>query len=106
MPRSDGLGTMGRLRKAGLLDDGTVRVIVLTTFDLDEYIDQAIRLGVSGFLLKTARFEDLISAVRTAAAGDFPLAPSVARRLVDHYRGQALPDTQALMRLTALTERE
>jgi DNA-binding NarL/FixJ family response regulator len=104
MPGSDGLWALRRLRETGALEE--VRVLVLTTFDLDAYVDQALRLGAAGFLLKTARHEELTGAVRAVAAGEVALAPTVARRLVDHYLRLPPPDPGDAARLAALTERE
>lgn len=106
MPRGDGLHALRRLSCAGMLGDGGLRVLVLTTFDLDEYIDEAFRLGASGFLLKTVRYEELIDAVRAVAVGHAPVASSVARRLVEHYRQVPKPDADAIGLLSTLTGRE
>jgi DNA-binding NarL/FixJ family response regulator len=77
----------GKLSATGriLADCPTTRVIVLTMFDLDEYVFQAMRAGASGFLLKTSPPAKLVEAVRACAAGETPLAPSVTRRLIDSY---------------------
>jgi DNA-binding NarL/FixJ family response regulator len=82
------------------------RIIILTTFDLDEYVYEALRAGASGFLLKRAPAEDLVSGVRLVAAGDALLAPSVTRRLIGHFASRPQPRRQDLALLTALTERE
>ncbi|HUZ85014.1 MAG TPA: response regulator transcription factor, partial [Gaiellales bacterium] len=79
MPRLDGVEATRRL--SGL------RVLILTTFDLDEYVVAALRAGASGFLLKDAPPEELVRAVRVVAAGDALLAPSVTRRLLDRFAG-------------------
>jgi DNA-binding NarL/FixJ family response regulator len=81
MPVMDGIEATRRITLAGL----DSRVLVLTTFDLDEYVYEALRAGASGFLLKDAGRERLVEAVRTVAAGDSLFSPSVLRRLVDHY---------------------
>lgn len=104
MPDGDGLRALRRLSEAGTLAE--VRVLVLTTFDLDDYIDEAFRLGASGFLLKTVRYEELLDAIRAVVDGQAPVAPSVARRLVDHYRHAPGPDTEAIGIVAVLTERE
>lgn len=104
MPGSDGLWALRRLRETGELED--VRVLVLTTFDLDTYVDQALRLGATGFLLKTSRHEELTGAVRAVAAGQAALSPTVARRLVDHYVRLPPPDPGEAARLETLTQRE
>jgi len=109
MPRSDGITATGQLltQAARLHPDRPLRVIVLTTFDLDEYALQAIKAGASGFLLKDAQPEDLLAAVRTVHAGDAVIAPSTTRRLLEHFApllpAQARPEPAAL---ASLTERE
>ncbi len=80
------------------------RVLILTTFDLDEYVFEALRAGASGFALKSRPLEELLSAIRTVAAGEALLAPSVTRRLIAHFAGQAR--TRAPRGLAELTERE
>ena len=105
MPRLDGVETTRRL----LAGPTPPRVIVLTTFDLDEYAFAAIRAGASAFLLKDAAPPDLLGAVRAVMAGDAVVAPSTTRRLLDHFA--ALPDPAASTatpdsRLALLTERE
>jgi DNA-binding NarL/FixJ family response regulator len=80
-------------------------VLVLTTFDLDEYVYDAIRAGASGFLLKDVRPRDLAHAVRTVAAGDSLVAPAVTRRLLEQFIRRPPPGRKA-DRLSALTERE
>jgi DNA-binding NarL/FixJ family response regulator len=82
MPGMDGLTATRELLRDGA---GGTRVVILTTFDLDEYVYQALLAGASGFLVKDLRDEDLIAAVRSVAAGDTLLAPSVTRRLVEAY---------------------
>ena len=83
-----------------------VRVVILTTFDIDDYVFEALRAGASGFLLKDAEPEELIRAVRAAAAGDAVLSPSVARRLIDDYVKRPRPRKVSSAGLEALTERE
>lgn len=103
MPVMDGVEATRRIVQAGL---GT-RVLVLTTFDLDEYAFAALKAGASGFLLKDARPADLLSAIRNVAAGDAVMAPSTTRRLLDHV-APTLP-TGARghdPRLDTLTDRE
>ena len=101
MPVMDGLEATRRI----LTDPATpIKVVMLTTFDLDEYVYDALLAGASGFLLKETRPEVLADAVRTVAGGEALLAPTVLRRLVDkHAAPRAAPDQQ---RLAALTERE
>ena len=81
MPTMDGIEATRRLT-AG---DPPARVLILTTFDLDEYVYRALRAGASGFLLKDRPPEELVAAVRVVAAGDALLAPSVTRRLVEEF---------------------
>ena len=107
MPGLDGLEATRRLLEGR--DAATApRVIVLTTFDLDDYVYAALRSGASGFLLKDTSPEQLVAAVRTVAVGDALLAPAITRRLVERYaRPSPAPagDTAALASLTA-RERE
>jgi DNA-binding NarL/FixJ family response regulator len=102
MPRLDGVAATRRLVAA----QPDVRVLVLTTFDLDEYAFAALRAGASGFLLKDARPDDLLHAVRSVHRGDAVLAPTTTRRLLDRVAGD-LPDRAAGPDpLAALTGRE
>jgi DNA-binding NarL/FixJ family response regulator len=103
MPHGDGLqATRELLRDASLA--GT-RVVMLTTFELEEYVLDALRAGASGFLLKGIEPADLVQAVRTVAAGDALLAPSVTRRLLERFA--TVPDPAgAAQRLAELTPRE
>jgi DNA-binding NarL/FixJ family response regulator len=82
------------------------RVLVLTTFDLDEYVFGALRAGASGFLLKDALPEDLIAAVHTIARGDGLLAPAVTRAVVERFGRSPEPDPAAAKRLSELSQRE
>jgi DNA-binding NarL/FixJ family response regulator len=100
MPRMDGIEATRRITAAG-----RSQVLVLTTFDLDEYVYDAIRAGASGFLLKDVRPRDLAHAVRTVAAGDSLVAPAVTRRLLEQFIRRPPPGRKA-DRLSALTERE
>ena len=104
MPRMDGVEATGLI--AGRQD--APRVIVLTTFDLDEYAFAAIRAGAAAFLLKDARPEDLLTAIRTVHAGDSVVAPSTTRRLLEHFAASAPATAGPAIegRLEALTERE
>ena len=81
------------------------RIIMLTTFDADEYVFAALRVGASGFLLKDATAEDLVAAVRVVASGDALLAPSITRRLIADYAARPEPRSPAAA-LPSLTERE
>ncbi|MGW1604030.1 response regulator [Streptomyces eurythermus] len=105
MPGMDGIAATRRIVAAG----GRSRVLVLTTFDLDEYVHAAIRAGASGFLLKDARPEELLAGIRAVASGDAVIAPALTRRLLDEYarcvpahRGDPAEDP----RLVSLTDRE
>jgi DNA-binding NarL/FixJ family response regulator len=82
------------------------RVLILTTFDLDEYVFDALRAGASGFALKSRPLDELLNAIRTVAAGEALLAPSVTRRLIAHFAGQARTPARTLPGLADLTERE
>jgi DNA-binding NarL/FixJ family response regulator len=82
------------------------RVLVLTTFDLDEYVYEALRAGASGFLLKSARPPELVAAVRGAAAGDTLLAPEITRRLVESFIRRPPPGGRPSPELPSLTTRE
>ncbi len=88
MPRVDGLEATRRIVAA----EPATRILILTTFDLDEYAFEALRAGASGFLLKDAPAEDIVHAVRTVARGDATLAPAVTRRLVEHYAARPRPE--------------
>jgi DNA-binding NarL/FixJ family response regulator len=100
MPGTDGVAATRIVTRR---PDGP-KVLVLTTFDVDEYVFAALAAGASGFLLKDARPDDLLSAIRAVAAGDAVLAPSATRRLLDHVQ---LPDTRpAGDELAGLTTRE
>jgi DNA-binding NarL/FixJ family response regulator len=102
MPELDGLAATDRLLREGF--EG--RVLVLTTFDLDEYVVEALRAGASGFLLKDAPAEQLVAGIRAVAEGDALLAPSVTRRLIEHHLRLDSPPPQAAARLAELTARE
>ncbi len=81
-------------------------VVILTTFDLDEYVLAAVRAGASGFLLKDGDADDLVAGIRSAAAGDAVLAPRAARGLMDHVAGRSEPDPEATHAVARLTDRE
>ena len=102
MPDGDGIAATRRLAQ----DVPTARVLILTTFEQDDYVFGALRAGASGFLLKRTRPEDLIAAVRTVAAGEALLSPSVTRRVVERMARQPAPDFSDVARLDALTPRE
>ena len=101
MPKLDGVEATRRLTVAG----SRARVVILTTFDLDEYVHEALRAGASGFLLKDVQPAQLVEAVRVVAAGEALLAPTVTRRLLDRF-ARALPDDKPPRPLEALTARE
>jgi DNA-binding NarL/FixJ family response regulator len=104
MPVMDGLAAARQL----LAGDGGPKVLMLTTFDLDEYVYEALRAGASGFLLKDAPTAELVHAVRVVAAGDALLAPSVTRRLISDFAKRPPPASAASPRgpLSELTPRE
>ena len=102
MPGVDGLEAARRIIAADL----PTRVVVLTTFDEDEYVAAALRAGVSGFLLKVAPPEDLVAAVRTVAAGQGLLDPAVTLRVIESFAAAPAPDPVRSAALAALTERE
>jgi DNA-binding NarL/FixJ family response regulator len=91
MPNLDGVEATRRLTTRNNGD--SVRVLVITTFDLDDYVVEALRAGASGFLLKDATADELVHAVRVVAAGDALLAPAVTRRLLDRYAHRLPPPT-------------
>ena len=105
MPGMDGLEAT-RLLTRGSPERMTPKVVMLTTFDLDEYVYEALRAGASGFLLKDSPRADLIAAVRAAAAGDALLAPSVTRRLIEAFARRPPEAAPSPARLAALTARE
>lgn len=101
MPVLDGISAMRRIAAAG----SNTRLLALTTFDLDEYVFEALRAGASGFLLKDATAEDLAAAVRRVAGGDAVLAPAVTRRVIDAFAFQP-PTKRDDSRLAVLSPRE
>ena len=104
MPEMDGIEATRRIAASGC----DTRVLVLTTFDLDEYVFGALRAGASGFLLKDTLPEDLLGAVRVVAAGEALLAPKITRRLIEQFAEGASPAAPAAPPpgLDTLTERE
>ena len=104
MPVLDGLEATRRLL-SGRTGDGP-RVLILTTFDLDDYVYEALRAGASGFLLKDAPAADLVHAVRVVAAGEALLAPTVTRRLIAEFAARPHADRPRPTALNALTPRE
>jgi DNA-binding NarL/FixJ family response regulator len=101
MPNLNGIEATRRIAAA----NGTSRVLMLTTFDLDDYVYEALRAGASGFLLKDARAEELRHAIRTVAAGDALLSPTITRRLIESYTRRPSPSAQPAP-LGELTPRE
>jgi DNA-binding NarL/FixJ family response regulator len=104
MPVLDGLGLLREV--SADRDLAEVRVVMLTTFELDEYVFEALRLGASGFLLKDAEPTSLLEAVRVVAGGGSLLAPSVTRRVIEHFGSSTRTTAQVHPRLGELTERE
>jgi DNA-binding NarL/FixJ family response regulator len=102
MPGLDGIAATREL----LAVSPDVKVVVLTTFEQDDYIFGALNAGASGFLLKRTRPEELIAAIHTVAAGDSLLSPSVTRTVIQRLAGQPAPDAVAEARLDELTARE
>jgi len=104
MPSLDGIEATRQLAEAGIPGP---RVLILTTFDLDQYVFDALRAGASGFLLKDVTAERLFDAVRVVAAGEALLAPAVTRRLISEFtRLRPVPDAQPPTAMGALTPRE
>jgi DNA-binding NarL/FixJ family response regulator len=103
MPELDGVEATRRL----IANGSRARVLILTTFDLDEYVYEAIRAGASGFLLKDVQPSQLVDAIRVVAAGEALLAPSITRRLLDRF-ADTLPNATGAppLGLDSLTERE
>lgn len=107
MPEMDGLAAARALLDPPVGVEHRPKVLMLTTFDVDDYVYEALRAGASGFLLKDAPPADLISAVRVVAAGDALLAPSVTRRLIaDFAQQRPAPRKDRSLRLKGLTPRE
>jgi DNA-binding NarL/FixJ family response regulator len=102
MPDLDGIAATRELARTA----PDTRVLILTTFEQDDYIFGALRAGASGFLLKRARPEELIAAVHTVAAGEALLSPSVTRRVIDRMAQQPTPELADHARLAGLTARE
>lgn len=102
MPDLDGIAATRELSEAA----PAVKVLILTTFEQDDYVFGALRAGASGFMLKRTRPEELIAAVHTIAAGDSLLSPSITRRVIDRMAQQPTPDFSGQARLDELTPRE
>ena len=104
MPEMDGLEATRQITGGNRL--GMPRVVMLTTFDLDDYVYEALRAGASGFLLKDAPRHDLIAAVKTAASGNALLAPTVTMRLIDAFARRPAQTLPVPSRMASLTVRE
>jgi DNA-binding NarL/FixJ family response regulator len=104
MPRMDGLEATRQIVSSQA--DGRSRVLMVTTFDLDEYIFDALRFGASGFLLKDTPPDELLAAIRVIAQGDSLLAPSVTRRLIAEFANRPADLAPTTGRLESLTQRE
>jgi DNA-binding NarL/FixJ family response regulator len=102
MPELDGLEAARRI----LVNPDAPRVLVLTTFDLDEYVYEAMKIGASGFLLKAVRPEQLADAVRVVASGEALLAPAITRRLIEEFVRRPPPGARAPEEFEELTDRE
>ena len=102
MPKMNGIEATTRLAQAG----SRARILMLTTFDLDEYVYRALKAGASGFLLKDASREQLTDAVRAVAAGETLLAPAITRRLIEDFCRGPAPGTAATVAGERLSERE
>jgi DNA-binding NarL/FixJ family response regulator len=103
MPHLDGIAATRRLLEGG---GGPTKVLILTTFDLDEYVFEALRAGASGFLLKDAPADQLIAAIRVVAAGEALLAPNVTRRLIEEFARRTASPPDPALDLGQLTPRE
>ncbi|MFG2006039.1 response regulator [Spirillospora sp. NPDC048911] len=104
MPEMDGIEATRRI--CGSPETADVRVLILTTFDLDAYVYSALRAGASGFLLKDTPPADLLTAIRVVAAGEALLAPTVTRRLIAEFARRPEPSQQFARELDGVTERE
>jgi DNA-binding NarL/FixJ family response regulator len=104
MPRVDGIEATRRIKAAEAAED--IRVLILTTFDLDEYVYAALRAGASGFLLKDTPPADLLSAIAVVADGEALLAPSVTRRLIESFARRPEPARSPNLALDGVTARE
>jgi DNA-binding NarL/FixJ family response regulator len=102
MPVMDGIEATRRITR----NPGQSRVLILTTFDLDEYVFEALRAGASGFALKSRPLEELLAGIRTVAAGEALLAPSVTRRLIEHFADGTRATARTPRGLAELTDRE
>ncbi|KHK96848.1 LuxR family transcriptional regulator [Microbacterium mangrovi] len=106
MPEVDGIAATRRILGPDFPAARVPRILMLTTFDIDDYVYDALEAGASGFLLKDALPEDLVHAVRVVAGGDALLAPSVTRRMIEHFAARRPRTATAEPRLRDLTDRE
>lgn len=106
MPELDGIAATRRILGPTFPAARVPRILMLTTFDVDDYVYDALEAGASGFLLKDALPEDLVHAVRVVAAGDALLAPSVTRRMIEHFAARRPRAGRAVATLGELTDRE
>ncbi|MFJ3962441.1 response regulator [Streptomyces sp. NPDC090036] len=104
--RMPGMGGIEATSVITGVPDAAVKVLVLTTFDLDEYVYEALRAGASGFLLKDASADQLAEAVRVVAAGEALLSPNITKRLITEFSRLGAPRAPSRARIEALTERE
>ncbi|WKD33485.1 response regulator [Streptomyces xanthophaeus] len=104
--RMPGMGGIEATSVITAAPDAAVKVLVLTTFDLDEYVYEALRAGASGFLLKDASADQLAEAVRVVAAGEALLSPNITKRLITEFSRLGAPRAPSRARIEALTERE
>lgn len=103
MPGMDGIEATRRITSSGT---GAPRVLILTTFDLDEHVFAALRAGASGFALKSRPLDELLTAIRVIASGEALLAPSVTRRLIAHFSHRDRPPSERRADIETLTDRE
>jgi len=107
MPQLDGIEATARiLADADARGRAAPKIVMLTTYDLDEYLLRAIRAGASGFLLKNAPPADLLAAIRTVHAGDAVIAPSSTKKLIEHVAAQRAVSPDGIAAITGLTDRE
>jgi DNA-binding NarL/FixJ family response regulator len=104
MPVLDGIGALREISRDASL--AAVRVVMLTTFELDEYVFDALQAGAAGFLIKDSEPADMLKAIRLAAAGESLLSPSVTRRVIDTFSSRSGAVRRTHPRLSSLTERE
>jgi DNA-binding NarL/FixJ family response regulator len=106
MPGMDGVEATRRIRAAFAAPEAGPRIVILTTFDLDQYVFAGLRAGASGFLLKDTLADELLQAVRVIASGEAVIAPAVTRRLLERFVGSLPPDDRVTTRLDVLSPRE